>query len=43
MRLLTDKLVELAVIEDISHETVRQVLKKTSLSRGNKPTGAPQK
>jgi len=34
LRLLADKLVELAYIETISHETVRQVLKKTSLSLG---------
>ena len=33
LRLLADKLVELEVVEYICHETVRQVLKKTSLSR----------
>jgi transposase len=43
MRLLADKLVELQVIEDISHETVRQVLKKTSLNPGSKNAGAFQK
>jgi transposase len=34
LRLLADKAVELAYVEDISHETVRRVLKKTSLNRG---------
>jgi transposase len=30
LRLLADKMVELKYVEDISHETVRRVLKKTS-------------
>jgi Homeodomain-like domain len=34
LRLLADKLVELEVVESISYETVRQVLKKTNSSRG---------
>jgi transposase len=34
LRLLADKLVELASIEHVSHETVRQVLKKTKCSPG---------
>ncbi len=34
LRLLADKLVELEYIDSISHETVRQVLKKTNLSLG---------
>jgi transposase len=34
LRLLADKLVELERIDSISHETVRQVLKKTNLSLG---------
>ena len=34
LRLLADKLVELAYIDSISHETVRQVLKKTNSSLG---------
>ena len=34
LRLLADKLVERAYIDSISHETVRQVLKKTNLSLG---------
>ena len=43
MRLLADKLVELQIVDDISHETVRQTLKKTSLSPGNRSTGASRK
>lgn len=34
LRLLADKLVELEVVNDISHETVRQTLKKTNSSPG---------
>jgi transposase len=34
LRLLADKMVECAYIDGISHETVRQVLKKTNLSPG---------
>ena len=34
LRLLADKLVELEVVDTISPETVRQVLKKTNSSRG---------
>jgi transposase len=34
MRLLADRLVELEVVESVSDETVRRVLKKTSSSRG---------
>jgi transposase len=34
VRLLADKLVEMGVVEGISHETVRQVLKKTKSSPG---------
>jgi len=34
LRLLADKLVELAVVESLCHETVRQTLKKTLSSRG---------
>jgi transposase len=43
MQLLADKLVELKVVERISDETVRQTLKKTSLSPGNKSVGASRK
>lgn len=34
LRMLADKMVELQYAESISHETVRQVLKKTNSSRG---------
>ena len=34
LRLLADKLVELEYVDGVSHETVRQVLKKTNSSRG---------
>jgi transposase len=34
LRMLADKMVELKYAESVSHETVRQVLKKTNLSRG---------
>ncbi len=35
LRLLADQLVELNYVDSVSHETVRQVLKKTNLSLGN--------
>jgi transposase len=34
LRLLADKLVELQIVESVSHETVRQALKKTNCSPG---------
>ena len=34
LRMLADKMIELKYTDSISHETVRQVLKKTKLSRG---------
>ena len=34
LRLLADKMVELAYVDDISYETVRRVLKKTNCSPG---------
>ncbi len=34
LRLLADRLVELAVVETVSYETVRQALKQTGSSRG---------
>jgi transposase len=40
LRLLADRLVELEVVDTISTETVRQVLKKTSSSRGRRSSGA---
>ena len=39
LRLLADKAVELEYIEKISHETVRQVLKKMKLSLGDTKAG----
>ena len=40
LRLLADKAVELCLVETISHETVGQVLKKTSCSPTASSTGA---
>ena len=34
LRLLAERLVKVGEVEEVSHETVRQVLKKTSSSRG---------
>jgi Homeodomain-like domain len=34
LRLLASRMVELGYVEQVSHETVRQTLKKTSSSRG---------
>jgi hypothetical protein len=34
LRLLADKMVELKYVDSISHETIRQTLKKTKLNRG---------
>lgn len=39
LRMLADKLVELEVVESVSHETIRQVLKKTKSSRGRSGNG----
>ncbi len=39
LRLLADKMVELKYAESISYETVRRVLKKTSLNRGKLKAG----
>jgi transposase len=33
LRMLADRLIELEIVEDISHQTVRRTLKKTNLSR----------
>jgi transposase len=43
MRLLADKLVELEVVDAISDETVRRVLKKTNSSRGSGSSGASRR
>jgi hypothetical protein len=34
LRLLAERLVQLEVVEELSHETVRQALKQTASSRG---------
>lgn len=34
LRLLADKMVELEYVDEISHESIRQILKKTNLSLG---------
>jgi transposase len=39
LRLLADKMVELKYAESISYETVRRVLKKTTLNRGRSKAG----
>lgn len=39
LRLLADKVVELAYIDSVSYETVRRVLKKTKSNRGNRSVG----
>lgn len=39
LRLLADKMVELDYVDKISHETVRQVLKKTKLNPGKRKNG----
>jgi transposase len=39
VRLLADRLVQLEVVESVSHETVRQTLKKMNYSLGNKTAG----
>jgi putative transposase len=40
MQLLADKLVELKAVEQISDETVRRTLKKTSSNRDRRNSGA---
>ena len=39
LRLFAARLVELEIVESISHETVRQTLKKTNSSRGKRSSG----
>ena len=43
LRLLADKAVELEILESISHEGVRNILKKTNLSPGRRSSGAYQR
>ena len=40
MQLLADRLIELQQVEDVSHDTVRRVLKKTTSNRGYAKSGA---
>jgi len=39
LRMLADRMVELDYVEELSHETVRQVLKKTKSNPGNEKDG----
>lgn len=39
LRLLADKMVELEFVDEISHESIRQILKKTNLSLGRHSGG----
>lgn len=39
LRLLAARLVELEIVEEISHETVRRTLKKMNSSRGKRSSG----
>lgn len=43
LRLLAGRLVELGVVEEISHETVRRALKKTTPNPGRRSTGASRR
>ena len=40
LRMLADKMVELDIVESVSHETVRQTLKKMNLNLGKRKNGA---
>jgi transposase len=40
LRLLADKVIECEIAETVSHETIRETLKKTNLSLGRKKNGA---
>jgi transposase len=40
LRMLADKMVELDIVASVSHETVRQTLKKMNLNRGKRKNGA---
>ena len=39
LRMLADKMVELEIVDSVSHETIRQTLKKMNLSRGKRKHG----
>ena len=40
LRMLADKMVELDIVDSVSHETIRQTLKKTNVNRGKRENGA---
>src|ERR1700757_3920985 len=39
LRMLADKMVALDIVDAVSHETIRQTLKKTNLNRGKRKNG----
>ena len=39
LRMLADKMVELAIIDSVSHETIRRTLKKMNLNLGKRKSG----
>ncbi len=39
LRMLADKMVELDIVDSVSHETIRQTLKKTNLNLGKRKNG----
>jgi len=39
LRMLADKMVELAIVDSVSHETVRRTLKKTNVNPGKRKNG----
>src|SRR5215467_11209803 len=39
LRMLAEQMVELAIIDSVSHETIRRTLKKMNLSRGKRKNG----
>lgn len=43
LRLLAARLVELQIVDSVSHETVRQAMKKTPLSHGSERCGASRR
>lgn len=43
IRLLTEKVVEAEIVEEISRETIRRTLKKTTSNRGRKSSGVSRK
>ena len=39
LRMLADQMVELDIVDSVSHETIRQTLKKTNVNRGKRKHG----